>query len=475
MRQLLVKDIWLKGSDKALLLIIVLILSLVLGTLSGLGEVGLYVALVGPIFLMFTLLSFQRPMLVLYGMIVTSASVPVFREIAIPIGNTKMTMSGFVWIFFATLIGFSLLIRLQKVRVPPHIWPFLTFAGWVVFRWIVEPTGFVGLKDVLWYSMPVLVGLYVPLALGKSKEKALDHARRLEKVVLYSVFISAALYAIALSTGLAKMTWRGPRGDLVGSSRGLPLYLLVVLSVAVANWRYSPSRQVGRVVSLFALGIILFSLARMASLLALGLIVLRKVNPRRKWQIVVAEIAVIIVAFYAITNIPILQQRFFFVEDWSIDEGLKGVHTAGRNIVWPVVYMYAIERPVMGWGLGTARQLVATLFVGKKDVTEYHPHNEYLQAFHDLGLLGVGLLVVSWGMLLIQFWRRWEQAANPSMAKWNMAAAFAVSAVVISLLTDNTLHYPGVIVPSMIVATIADLMIAQAHKAGAKGAFNDTS
>jgi O-antigen ligase len=340
-----------------------------------------------------------RPVLLLYFVIPFSAAVSVFREVAIPIGNTDLTLSGLLWLGIVFIIVLSLLIRSRHLRIPRYLWPFIAFLVWVVVRWTLTPTGFLGLKDVLWYSMPVLFGLFTSLALGNDMPMFRRRVQNIERVFLYSALIPVMILAIALGTGLAKMTWRGPEGALVGSARGIPLFLLTGLAVALAEWRYGPNKWLGKIFSFVTAGTIFFTLARMASLLALGLIALSRTNPRRKWQILFATLFVGLIAFYAITHIPVLQQRFFFTEDWDLSQGLRGVNTAGRNIMWPYVFASAMQAPVAGHGLGMARLVTAQLFVEKKDVTEYHPHNEYLQIFHDMGLIGLLLALVAWGGL----------------------------------------------------------------------------
>jgi O-antigen ligase len=167
---------------------------------------------------------------------------------------------------------------------------------------------------------------------------------------------------------------------------------------------------------------------------------------------------VALMAFYAITHIPPLQQRFFFEEEWDPAMGLRGVNTAGRNIIWPAVFVNALEKPLIGHGLGTARVVTAELFVGKKDVTEYHPHNEYLQAFHDLGLVGLAMIVAAWTMVLGAQWAMWEDAKTPLLAKWGLLGTLAPGIVLASSLTDNTLHYPMVIAPTVMLVSIANVL-----------------
>jgi O-antigen ligase len=288
--------------------------------------------------------------------------------------------------------------------------------------------------------------------------------RNIERAFLYSALIPVVVLAIALGTGLAEMTWRGPKGELVGSARGIPMFLLTVLAVALAKWRYGPNRRFGRIFSFVTAGTIFFTLARMASLLALGLIALSRTNPRRKWQILFATLFVGLIAFYAITHIPVLQQRFFLTEDWDPSQGLRGVNTAGRNIIWPYVFASAMQAPVAGHGLGMARLVTVQLFVEKKDVTEYHPHNEYLQIFHDMGLIGLLLALVAWGGGFVRQWRVWERAKDKVTSKWAMAGGLGMAIVLVSSITDNTLHYPMVIGPVSVVISIAAALHQKAER-----------
>lgn len=426
-------------------------------TVGTLSDVGLFLA---PAILAVTwgILALIYPSLLLYTVIIVSASATVFREVAIPLGNTEMTLSGFLWFGIALMAVLYVVVNFRQVRIPRYIWPFIAFAAWAVIRWAIASTGFLGLKDLLWYSMPVLFGLFVPLALGKTKEAVIASVRRLEKVFLYSALIPVVLYTIALLSGSAEMTWRGPRGELVGAARGTPLYLLVVLAIALANWRHGPLKARGRIFSLVSLGTIFFTLARMASLLGLTALFISRANPRRKWQILASIVVVALIAFYAITHIPALEQRFFFREDWDPSLGLTGVNTAGRNIIWPVVYASALREPLIGHGPGSSRLVTAELFIGKKDVTEYHPHNEYLQVFHDLGVVGLSIIVAAWIIVFITQWKMWENGKRTLLAKWGLASTLATGVLLASSVTDNTLHYPFVVAPTIILVSVANML-----------------
>ncbi len=420
-----------------------------------LGEIGIYAA-IGILGAMFALFAIQYPVLVLYLVLVVSVFVSALQEFSLSVGSTQLRLSGALWILIALIVVASLLVRIRWIRVRAYLWPFLVFQLWAAVRWILAPSGFLGLKDLLWYSMPALFGFFMPVVLKREQQSA-TYIRLFERLLLFSVFGPILLYTFALTSGLAEMTWRGPRGVLVGSARGVPLYLLIVLSVALASWRYASSKQKGVLFGYITMGTILFSLGRMASVLALTLFAIRRVSLRHKWSLLIRWGLAVLLVVVILIQIPVFRQRFFIQSNWSLSDGLGGINTAGRSRMWTVAFYSALDSPIIGRGLGSARVKVAQeVFADDDDITEYHPHNEYLQAFHDLGLIGLGLLGIAWGLLLMRTWRQWEHASSPIAAQWSMAATLSISVVLISSLTDNTLHYPFVVVPTFIIVGIAD-------------------
>jgi O-antigen ligase len=125
--------------------------------------------------------------------------------------------------------------------------------------------------------------------------------------------------------------------------------------------------------------------------------------------------------------------------------------------MWPATFNHALENPIFGWGLGSARLLVAGV-LPRKEAEQYHPHNEYLQVFHDMGVVGVILLLLAWILLLTQHWRGWKAAhlaANYLQAKWHMASTLSIGMVLITSVTDNTLHYTFVVGPVFMLVALA--------------------
>lgn len=402
-----------------------------------------------------TLLFWYPPSLI-YTALIFSAVSTTIRDFSVAFGNISLTLSGFVWICIMLAIVVQLVMHLArtgKLVLPPYALWLMPFWVWSVLRWGMTPTGAVGMRDLLWYSLPVLIGLYVPIALKKHQSfKSVDRA------FFWGALLVFLVYAFALLTGVAEMTWRGPRGALVGSARGAPLYLLTALSVGVAAWRYGPRKFGGWSLSWLALGTIFVTLARIASALATVVLLARRVHPRHKWRIFIAVATAILLMALAVWYIPALRNRFFFTDSWNVSMGLTGINTAGRNQFWTVTFASAMEQPWIGHGLGAARLVVGQAFGERLGVTEYFPHNEYLHIFHDTGIIGLLLALGGWLGILSQQWQRWKRSVNPLQAKWSMASTLATAALLLSAVTDNSLHYPFMLAPVMIIVGIAHLV-----------------
>jgi O-antigen ligase len=90
-----------------------------------------------------------------------------------------------------------------------------------------------------------------------------------------------------------------------------------------------------------------------------------------------------------------------------------------RLIIWRFVYDKARERPVLGWGLHTSRRIpgretrvdndpdyadimdVTTFWIGAKiEKMPMHPHNATLQMWLELGVVGIVLYALLYGLCL---------------------------------------------------------------------------
>lgn len=445
---------------KPLVLLTLIVLGVVTGSLSAVIPLKFLPYFIGAcIFFGVGFISLSRPVFLLYLIILTSALAGLFRTFeSLSFGTTSFTVSGFKWVFIAGIMLFVLIGNIHRAKLPRHFLPLVLFVLWVIIRWFSSSLDPNGLKDILWYGLPVLAGMYTLLIHSISKKPLVENT---EKVFSYSVFIPLVMYIILISSGDVYITKHGPRGVVV--PRAVADYLLVVLALTLAHWRYGineTKRYQVACVSLLALGIIVFSLSRVATVIALLFFVIFKINPFKLRKVVLCGILAVILSASVLLGIPSFRARLFRVPPSNFAEAQEYLITSGRNKMWPTTFNHALEKPMWGWGPGSARPFVAGTILGK-GVKEYHPHNEYLQVFHDTGIIGLTLVLVAWLFLFVRYWTRWRFAhlsRDAQQAKWNMAAFLCILFVFINSIFDNTLHYPFIVAPVFIIIGCADFM-----------------
>ena len=103
----------------------------------------------------------------------------------------------------------------------------------------------------------------------------------------------------------------------------------------------------------------------------------------------------------------------------------------------------AVESPWIGKGAGSASAYLADLYDG--DIA--HPHNDYLRILHDYGVVGLVLFLYGLARVGRLFWRNWAQPRELLQRRLSLAAALALTAIAMMMVTDNTLVYVFVMGP----------------------------
>ncbi len=412
-----------------------------------------YVASV--LFLVIAFFSIANPIFLLYIVILTSALAGLLRAFeSLQIGVGGVSLSGLRWVLLFGLAIVVLTANFASIRVPKAVVPFLIFAAWAGLRFLYTPSGVQGGKDVIFYALPAVVGVYTLFVLRASNGRAIG---QIERAILYSVAIPVTIYLILFTFALVAFTSRGPQG-LIGP-RAVALYLLVVLVLALAAFRYGEApieRRSGAIVACIALLAILLTLSRTASVTALGVVLFSRMKPRYPLRLALRFAAVLALAVLLMWKIPFFRERSFHSVEDSLIESITQFNTMGRAAMWPLTLANALRSPAIGLGPGSARLMLGESLPQLGRV-EYHPHNEYLQVFHDLGLVGLVLLLWSWGSVSMQRWRSWGKAHDAGdrfKAKWNLAGILAAAVVLVTALTDNTLHYVFITAPVLMILMV---------------------
>ncbi|MFT4213949.1 MAG: O-antigen ligase family protein [Microbacterium sp.] len=105
----------------------------------------------------------------------------------------------------------------------------------------------------------------------------------------------------------------------------------------------------------------------------------------------------------------------------------RSADLTGREGIWEIVWLKALERPVVGWGFATPWVPTDPAFDGwivDHGVTVMQAHNMWLDVFFQLG--GVGVLLVALTFLAYT-WRSWFFAVD--RPRWDLVADRPYSAV----------------------------------------------
>lgn len=411
------------------------------------------------------IVSLARPHILIYFVIITASVSGLLRSFdAIGIGTAAVSLSGLRWVVMAGIAVFVVGMNVHRAHVPAAFVPFIALPAWAVVRGAYGGTGTVGAKDVLFYGLPFVVGMYTVFV--ATTGPALWRVRRLEVVLLLTGVVPAFLYTVLIPFGLVYWTENGPIG-IVGP-RPVATFLLIVAVLALAVWRYGStpeSRRLGRVVFFVSFGTILFTLSRLATATAVLVACLARFDRMRLSQILIGGLLAVALGVGAVLTVPILRDRMFHRPPESVVDAVRVLDLRGRDAMWRVTAAQIIQKPIIGWSAGSSRLLVGRLFAeqggGKVRGAEVPPHNEYLQVLHDLGVIGLVLMLGAWGPFLIHQWTAWRNAhsrGDRELAKWHMATTLGIIVVLANSTADNTLHYPQVVAPLFVIAGCAEAL-----------------
>lgn len=404
-----------------------------------------------------SILSLMRP-LVFLAFVMLSAVFAGYHSFlgSLAVGRASLSVSGLRWGYVALFLIVLIGLNAKRIHLPPVVWPMAAFVAYAATRWLWSGPDGPGLKDLLFYSLPLMTLVYLGTLGPRDRQRTSSVALQ---IVFVGVFLRIAAYFVLLWLGMVHITPYGPDGVIRPRPTGL--FLLVALALSLASSRYAISQRFRRyaaVVAVLSLGLVLFTLSRTASVVAFILVATHRVNPLKLRQLIAWGLFGATLFLTLVFAVPLLQERFFFQSDLSPSESIGVLNTMGRSARWQITWDSARFSPLFGQGLGSARELMALRLSESEADGGGHPHNEYLQVFHDLGIVGVSLLLLGWLALLKNHWSCWRagvRSGDDCAAMYNMMAFFGIICVFLTAITDNTLHYGFVMVPVSLLSALA--------------------
>jgi len=288
---------------------------------------------------------------------------------------------------------------------------FIIFTAWMFISLILGVLDSQNLPNQVNYQFPVAVqqfivwclfiaALYVGLWIGKDEWVY----KRFEVIVILTGLFWAVLI---LLPGTAFNT------------RSLTDLLALIFSVSTAIF-VSKRKSIYLLSSFLIFFAILVTSSRMALIACLAAFSIIQISDFKflnllSWRKLVPFLIIgsILIGFIFIYP-PIFERfspifrsiRSLVVQNIVLDEGNLASVTQGRSTVWPALFNKALEKPLLGHGVGIAS---AYSFYYSNHPNFTHPHNEYLRIFFDTGLLGLSLFLngfLSIGSTLIRYVRK---------------------------------------------------------------------
>lgn len=93
-----------------------------------------------------------------------------------------------------------------------------------------------------------------------------------------------------------------------------------------------------------------------------------------------------------------------------------------------------------GTGLGTFSNIYPMYKVKDNPGFWTHAHNDYLEFFSELGIIGFSLLLISLAYLFYKIFRMWASRFNPEVKGIGLGGITALFAILIHELVDFNLH-----------------------------------
>jgi len=213
-------------------------------------------------------------------------------------------------------------------------------------------------------------------------------------------------------------------------------------------------------ISLVTIG---FTLSRNATGTALLTTIASRFRPGNMFRLVLAGIATLVIVAILFLSIPYFRERTFrygrIPQSW--EEFVLTFDSSGRfDTLWPATFESALNSPIVGNGVGTAERAVAAALV-TRSIDEYAPHNEYLQHWHDFGIIGVIPLIWFYIVTIRRLWKRWskyDSEGNRELSYWAMAGFLSVLLVALTSITANTFHYPFILSMAFMNIGISDAL-----------------
>lgn len=312
-----------------------------------------------------------------------------------------------------------------------RFWPLALFVLWCVVSFTWGSVTQEGIQNVAVYAA-FLGMLVIGASVGRWRPR--ESFRAVSIAFRIAAVVGLSLYAISLAI-------EGQRTRLIVSPRPFALFgVILVAWFTAAHLRGDRSAKWFIIATVAVTTLSLSRSALAAQFLIIALAYLGSVrNFRSLIRTAIVTVVVLAVALSAMLLYTPLRDRFFQGDVTQV--GGISVNVMGRDKVWSANWAWFQEKPIIGWGAGSADRMTAALPPAIGGAIIGHPHNDYLRILVDFGVIGFVIWTLSYVLLIRMMWKRWRErlALNTPAAQVCCAAFLALSGIGLTMLVDNPL------------------------------------
>jgi len=367
------------------------------------------------------------------------------------------------------LLGIMVLVCLNGYAaggVPDRarFWPLVLFVAWCVASFTWGGVSQEGIQNVAVYAA-FLGMLVISASVGRWRPSESFRAVSIGFRIAAVVGLTLYFLSVVIEGG------GNPNGSrLIMSPRPFALFgVILVAWFTAAHLRGERSAKWFIVATLLVttLSLSRSGLAAQFACIALGYLgSIRDFRTFARTGLVVG--AVLVVGLSAVLFYAPLRDRVFKGDVTNV--GGVTLNVMGRDRVWSENWGWFQQKPIIGWGAGSADRMTANLPPSIGGAKVGHPHNDYLRILVDFGVIGLAIWVLTYILLIRMMWKRWRErlALNTPAAQVCCAAFLALSGIGLTMLVDNPLIEVVKMAPlGMLVGLAAGMATAEAEEVAA--------
>jgi len=308
-----------------------------------------------------------------------------------------------------------------------------------------------GTRMIAKLASPLLFMVLIMLAVTNLRQ-----LRTMENVILIAAVVMLLLAGAIKVLGLQRGETVGLTVPGIGPAT-FSAYILAAGMLALAGLRDSNKVLKMGLVGLFAVVVILGNTRITIGAMFVGFSLLLIVGLKGFSRYFLPLAGIVALPALFILNPRFRERMFYGEEGGSVDAvinnplaAIQHIHGSGRFDAWDIILTkFFMPNPLIGSGTGATQHYFYSQIGGGIGVI----HSEYVRLLSEVGLLGLGLFLVTILVYLTQLINTFRSSSHAETKKYALAGIGGIVAYVIFMATDNAFDYVnqfGIYVFSMV-------------------------